>query len=65
VTTIYAVFLCSVLANEQQICAPTAYKADLTESTCEAHKRGMERIVNPGVKVICMKKSVPAWEPLR
>ena len=63
-TTIYAVFLCTVLGG-REICSSTAYKADPTEAACEAHKRGMERIVNPGAKVICMKKTVPAWEPVR
>ncbi len=64
-TTIYAVFLCTILGNGQQVCQPTAYKADRSQSECDAHKRGMERIVYPGVKVICMKKAVPAWEPVR
>jgi hypothetical protein len=54
--TVYAVFLCTVLANGQQVCQPTAFKSDPTEAACEAHKRGMERIVNPGVKVVCMKR---------
>jgi hypothetical protein len=63
-TTIYAVFLCSVVGS-QQICQPTAYKADPTQAACEAHKRSMERIVNPGVSVVCMKKSVPTWESVR
>ena len=61
--TVYAVFLCTVLANGQQVCQPTAFKSDPTEAACEARKRGMERIVNPGVK--CMKKTAPAWEPVR
>lgn len=63
-TTIYAVFLCTVLGG-REICSPTAYKADPTQATCEAHKQGMERIVNPGVKVVCMKKTVPSWQPVR
>jgi hypothetical protein len=63
--TIYAVFLCTVLASGQQVCQSTAYKADATEAACKAHKRGMERIANPGVKVVCLKKAVPAWEPVR
>lgn len=63
--TIYAVVLCTILANGKQVCVPTTYKDDPTELACEAHKRGMERIANPGVKVICLKKTVPAWEPVR
>jgi hypothetical protein len=62
--TIYAVFLCSI-AGSQQICSPTAYKADQTAAICETHKRYMEGLVNPGVKVVCLKKTVPRWEPVR
>jgi len=63
-TTIYAVFLCTVMGG-QQSCYPTAFKADATLAACEAHKHYMERLVNPGVKVVCMKKTVPSWEPVR
>ena len=62
--TIYAVFLCTVLSG-REICQPTAYKADPTETTCQSHKRYMEALVNPGVKVVCLKKTVPAWQPVR
>ena len=62
-TTIFAVFLCSIVGG-QQICSPTAYKNDPTQSACDAHRHYMEHMVNPGVTVVCMKKSVPAWEPV-
>ena len=63
-TTIYAVFLC-VTSSVQQICSPTAFKADPTPAACETHKHYMESLVNPGVKVVCMKKSVPTWTLVR
>jgi hypothetical protein len=77
-TTIYAVFLCATLndprwgaMNGQQQCQlaePLTYK---TENECEASRRDIERhpspAINPGVKIVCMKKTaptVPAWEPV-
>jgi hypothetical protein len=63
-TTLYAVFLCTVMGG-REICQPTAFKNDPTSAVCEGHKRYMEGSVNPGVKVVCMKKSVPAWQPVR
>lgn len=64
--TIYAVFLCSIVGS-QQVCSPTAFNADPTLAACETHKRYMEHMVRPGVQteVICMKKTVPTWEPVR
>lgn len=63
-TTIYAVFLCTILGGSE-ICQPTAFQDDSTEAACNAHRRYMEGLVNPGVKVVCMKTSVPQWAPTR
>jgi hypothetical protein len=61
---LYAVFLCATVGG-REICVPTAYKDDPTEAACDAHKRGMGRVTNPGVTVVCMKKTVPAWDMVR
>jgi hypothetical protein len=62
-TTIYAVFLCSIVGN-QQICSPTAFKNDPTQAACDAHRHYMAALIKPGVTIVCMKKSVPTWEPV-
>lgn len=59
-TTIYAVFLC--LAN---VCQPTSFQNEPTMAACESRKHYMESLANPGVKVVCMKKTVPQWTPMR
>jgi|HubBroStandDraft_3_1064219.scaffolds.fasta_scaffold523698_2 hypothetical protein len=60
-TTIYAVFLCGIL-NGQQVCQPADPYVYNTEVNCEARRRAIERnpspAINPGVKIVCMKKTV-------
>ena len=62
-TTLYAVFLCFAMGG-REMCQPTAFSSDPTPQACDVHKRYMEGLANPGVKVVCMKKSVPTWEPV-
>ncbi len=62
--TLYAVFICTALAG-REVCQPTAFRDDRTETACSAHKRYMEPLARPGVTIVCMKKTVPAWEPAR
>jgi hypothetical protein len=63
-TMIYAVFLCVNLGG-REICQPTSFRDDPTLAACEVHKRYMEGLANPGVKVACMRKQIPTWTPTR
>jgi hypothetical protein len=63
--TIYAVFLCVIGTS---ICEPTAFKNDRTAEACEVHRQYMESFTKGAAfksKAVCMKKTVPTWEPVR
>ena len=66
--TIYAIFICTGLVGRES-CQIMTYNGEPptweTAEQCEAKRRQVQRGFEHspgGVKVVCMNKSVPAWQ---